>query len=276
MIKNGKGGGNTKTGLVTFANAGHNPPLIKHADGSFSYLKTRPGFVLAGMEGIRYRKNEYQLEKGDVIYLYTDGVTEAMNTENELYGENRLLEVLNKNAASDTQAICDAVKADVDLFAGEASQFDDITMLCLKYNGEGTSSAKEITVAATVENIQVITNFVNEQFEGVGCSVKVQTQIDIAVDEIFSNIVHYAYGENGGEVTVGIEMEDNPQAAVITFIDSGVPYDPLSQAEPDITLSADEREIGGLGIFMVKKTMDDLAYEHKNGMNILKIRKNLL
>lgn len=265
---------NTKTGLVTFANAGHNPPLIKHADGSFSYLKTRPGFVLAGMEGIRYRKNEYQLEKGDVIYLYTDGVTEAMNTENELYGENRLLEVLNKNAASDTQAICDAVKADVDLFAGEASQFDDITMLCLKYNGEGTSSAKEITVAATVENIQVITNFVNEQFEGVGCSVKVQTQIDIAVDEIFSNIVHYAYGENGGEVTVRIEMEDNPQAAVITFIDSGVPYDPLSQAEPDITLSADERKIGGLGIFLVKKTMDDLAYEHKNGMNILKIRKN--
>ena len=116
--------------------------------------------------------------------------------------------------------------------------------------------------------------FVNEQFEGVGCSVKVQTQIDIAVDEIFGNIVHYAYGENGGEVTVRIEMEDNPQAAVITFIDSGVPYDPLSQAEPDITLSADERKIGGLGIFMVKKTMDDLAYEHKNGMNILKIRKN--
>ena len=267
---------NTRTGLVTFANAGHNPPLVKHADGSFSYLKTRAGFVLAGMEGIRYRKNEYQLEKGDVIYLYTDGVTEAMNISNELYGETRLLEVLNRNAVSDTQAICDAVKADVDLFVGEAPRFDDITMLCLKYNGEETSSAKEITVAATVENIQVVTDFVNEQLEGVGCSVKVQTQIDIAVDEIFGNIAHYAYGENGGEVTVGIEMEDNPQAAVITFIDSGVPYDPLSQAEPDITLSADEREIGGLGIFMVKKTMDDLAYEHKNGMNILKIRKNLL
>lgn len=128
---------NTKTGLVTFANAGHNPPLVKHADGSFSYLKTRAGFVLAGMEGIRYRKNEYQLEKGDIIYLYTDGVTEAMNAENELYGENRLPEVLNKNAASDTQTICDAVKADVDLFVGEAPQFDDITMLCLKFNGEG-------------------------------------------------------------------------------------------------------------------------------------------
>jgi len=126
---------NTKTGAITFANAGHNPPLVKHADGSFTYLKTRPGFVLAGMEGIRYRKNEYHLEKGDVIYLYTDGVTEAMNVNNELYGEERLLEVLNKNTTSDTQTICDAVKIDVDLFVGEAPQFDDITMLCLKFNG---------------------------------------------------------------------------------------------------------------------------------------------
>ena len=147
-------------------------------------------------------------------------------------------------------------------------------MVCLKYNGEETSSAKEITVAATVENIQVITDFVNEQLEVVDCPMKAQTQIDIAIDEIFSNIVHYAYTPEAGNATVRIEIEDNPQAAVITFIDSGVPYDPLSQAEPDITLSADEREIGGLGIFMVKKTMDDLAYEHKNGMNILKIRKN--
>lgn len=127
---------NTRTGLVTFANAGHNPPLVKHADGTFAYLKTRPSLVLAGMEGIRYRKNEYQLEKGDVIYLYTDGVTEATNEKNELYGEKRLLEVMNKNLESDTETICKAVKADVDSFVGQAPQFDDITMLCLRFNGE--------------------------------------------------------------------------------------------------------------------------------------------
>ena len=133
---------NTKTGLVTFANAGHNPPIVKHSDGSFSYLKTRPGFVLAGMEGIRYRKNEYQLEKGDVIFLYTDGVTEAMNSANELYGEDRLIKVLERNADSDTQRICDAVKADVDSFVGDAPQFDDITMLCLKYSQDGEADVK--------------------------------------------------------------------------------------------------------------------------------------
>ncbi len=127
---------NTTTGKVTFANAGHNPPLVKHADGSFEYLKTRAGFVLAGMEGIRYRKNELQLEPGDIIYLYTDGVTEATDLDNRLYGEDRLRALLEKHQNSDAQTICDDVKHDVDTFVGEAAQFDDITMLCLKYNGQ--------------------------------------------------------------------------------------------------------------------------------------------
>ncbi len=126
---------NTTTGKVTFANAGHNPPLVKHADGSFEYLKTRPGFVLAGMEGIHYRKNEIQLEPGDAIYLYTDGVTEATDLNNELYGEERLLDILKKNADADSRKLCEAVKSDVDAFVGKAPQFDDITMLSLIYNG---------------------------------------------------------------------------------------------------------------------------------------------
>ncbi len=126
---------NTATGKVAFANAGHNPPLVKHADGSFEYLKTRPGFVLAGMEGIHYRKNEIQLEPGDAIYLYTDGVTEATDLNNELYGEERLLDILKKNADADSRKLCEAVKSDVDAFVGKAPQFDDITMLSLIYNG---------------------------------------------------------------------------------------------------------------------------------------------
>jgi len=136
---------NTKTGLVTYANAGHNPPLVKGKDGTFTYLKSRPGFVLAGMDGVRYRKNEIQLMPGDTIYLYTDGVTEATNISNELYGEERLLCVINGNADSSPQAICEEIKANVDVFVGEAPQFDDITMLCLTYrpkceNGDETGN----------------------------------------------------------------------------------------------------------------------------------------
>ncbi len=125
-----------KTGVLEFANAGHNPPLIKRADGSFEYLKMRAGFVLAGMEGINYRKNELQLSPGDEIFLYTDGVTEATDLNNELYGEDRLLGILNGGPdKASAQELCEKVKADVDKFVGEAPQFDDITMLSLKYKG---------------------------------------------------------------------------------------------------------------------------------------------
>lgn len=127
---------NVKTGQMTFANAGHNPPLLRRADGSFEYLKTKASFVLAGMEGIRYRKNELQLNPGDTLYLYTDGVTEATNAEEKLYGDERLLTLLNGQHGGTAKEICESVKADVDAFAGEAEQFDDITMLCLTYHGE--------------------------------------------------------------------------------------------------------------------------------------------
>ena len=124
-----------KTGLVEYANAGHNPPLVRHKDGSFEYLKSRAGFVLAGMEGIRYRKNELQLSPGDEIFLYTDGVTEATDANNELYGEERLLRFMNTLNDLPASEVCGMVKADVDAFVGDAPQFDDITMVYLRYNG---------------------------------------------------------------------------------------------------------------------------------------------
>lgn len=130
-----------KTGLVEFANAGHNPPLVRHKDGSFEYLKSRAGFVLAGMEGIRYKKNELKLNPGDEIFLYTDGVTEATDANNRLYGEDRLLDFMNTLNGAPADSICSAVKADVDSFVGDAPQFDDITMLYFRYNG-GTSDER--------------------------------------------------------------------------------------------------------------------------------------
>jgi len=133
---------NVKTGHVTFANAGHNPPLIKTGENGFAYHKTRAGFVLAGMEGIRYRKFELQLNPGDTIYLYTDGVTEATDTAEKLYGDNRLLELLNSIQHASPRELCDAVKADVDAFVGEAEQFDDITMLCLTWHGPEKGGAE--------------------------------------------------------------------------------------------------------------------------------------
>lgn len=134
---------------------------------------------------------------------------------------------------------------------------------------------KELTINATVDNIPQVTTFVDEQLEELGCPIKAQMQIDIAIDELFGNIAHYAYNPDVGPATVRVEVLKDPLAVVITFIDNGVQYDPLAQADPDITLSADEREIGGLGIYMVKKTMDEITYEYKNGQNILRIKKHI-
>lgn len=132
----------------------------------------------------------------------------------------------------------------------------------------------EMTVEATPENIQVITAFVDEQLEQYDCPMKAQAQIDIAIDELFGNIVRYAYHPEIGSATVQVEVTKEPLAVVITFIDQGKPYDPLAKEDPNVTLSAEEREIGGLGIYIVKKSMSDITYEYKEGRNILKIRKD--
>ena len=134
---------------------------------------------------------------------------------------------------------------------------------------------KEMTIPATVENIEKVTDFVNSQLKEINCPMKAQLQIDVAIDELVGNIAHYAYNPETGPATVRVEVLNPPISVVVTFIDHGMPYDPLKKDDPDITLSAEDREIGGLGIFMVKKTMDEITYEYKDGQNILRIRKDI-
>ena len=133
----------------------------------------------------------------------------------------------------------------------------------------------ELSVEALVDNLNRVLAFVDGELEKLDCPMKTQMQIDVAVEELFVNIASYAYNPETGPATVRVEVETEPLAVVITFIDHGVPYDPLAKEDPDVTLSAEERGIGGLGIFMVKKSMDDISYEYKNGQNILTIKKHI-
>ena len=134
---------------------------------------------------------------------------------------------------------------------------------------------KELTIEADEKNLEQVLDFVNEQLEAQGCSLKTQMQIDVSVEELFVNIAHYAYNPETGFATIKIEIQKEPSLVSITFVDKGVPYDPVAKPDPDVTLSAEEREIGGLGIFMVKNSMDEMTYEYKDCQNILTIRKNL-
>ena len=256
------------TGMLTCANAGHEYPVIKRAGGDYELIKDKHGFVLAGMEGSRYKEYKLHMDPGDRLFLYTDGVAEATNSNNELYGTERMLVALNNNKYVSCEKLLYSIKEDIDSFVKDAPQFDDITMLSLELkllNGQGMKKWK---LTPTLESMDQVTAFVEQELEAKDIPMKVIAQINVAVDEIFSNIARYS---GASDATVGVSVE----AGFITlrFADNGRPYNPTETPDPDTTLPAEEREIGGLGIYMVKKSMNSVDYEYCDGLNILTLTK---
>ena len=131
----------------------------------------------------------------------------------------------------------------------------------------------KMTVDATVDNLNKVLAFIDEQLEANNCPMRVMLEIDVAAEEIFVNVASYAYTSGIGSVAIEVNFEEKPKAVAIRFIDSGIPYNPLEKEDPDVTLPAEKRGIGGLGVFMVKKSMDEVTYEYKDGKNHLTIRK---
>mgnify|MGYP001851840879 FL=1 len=251
------------THTVTFVNAGHNAPLIRRRDGRFEYFRSRHGFVLAGMEEMKYKSGQLKLYPGDEIFLYTDGVTEATDAHNELYGDERLLCALNGMGDTGPEEICRAVREDVDRFVGGAPQFDDITMLHLKLLPKNS-----VIVKPTEEGLEKVTAFVEQTLEDAYIPPKIMVKMNVAVDEIFSNIIRYS-----GASEAEVECDVRGGRIMLVFIDDGSPYDPTGRADPDTTLTAEERGIGGLGFFMVKKFMDSVEYSYRENRNILTLVK---
>lgn len=232
------------SGQLKFANAGHNPPLFKHGDGEYEYMRVRAGLVLAGMEGILYRQSSVQLSRGDRIFLYTDGVTEAESQNHIFYGEERLCDVLRGLTESAPEETVAAVDADVRRFAER-------------------------------EQLYRVLEFTEAQAKEAGASRRETDRLLLAVEEIFVNIADYAYADGRGDVTVKVRRTDNAQME-ITFSDSGVPYDPLEKPDPDTHLAAEKRQEGGLGILLAKNMMDEMEYERRDGRNILTMKKRFM
>lgn len=259
------------TGKLTYANAGHNPPVVKLGN-EVKYLHSKPGFVLAGFEGFKYSKFDLQLQRGDKLFLYTDGATEATNLNNELYGEDRLIECLRNQEGRTCADALHAVRADIDKFVGEAEQFDDLTLLAFDYSPKDKEKNNvERTYDATDENLRTVIAFVEEELEKNGAGMKDIMTITVAVEEIFVNICHYAYPNRVGKATVGMNFDEHDVS--IYFIDSGIPFDPLAKPDPNVNAKLEDRSIGGLGIYMVKKSMDECSYERRNNENYFVMRK---
>lgn len=255
------------TGKVRYANAGHNPVAVRKKDGRYEYMNAAVDFILAGMTGIKYTEGETTLEEGDKLVMYTDGVTEALDERLELYGEERFLDCLNSVSECDTKDTVNAVYDDIRSFAGAAEQADDITILAVKYNGMPTMNTFECD--ATVENLAAVLDFIESELSAKDCDDALKMQIAVVAEELYVNIASYAY-ENGGKVTVNMSVDED---IIIEFADCGKKYNPLEKEDPDLSLSAEDRPVGGLGIYMVKNMVDNVYYRYADNKNILTIKK---
>ena len=261
------------TGHMVYSNAGHTPPAICR-NGMFTFLKCKPGFILGGLDTIHFELAEIQLKPQEAIYLFTDGVDEAENARHELFGNDRLLEVLNENSTANMQELCLKTKSSVEYYAREVEQFDDITMLALRYLGN-EKNVKYLTVDADLENLATVTKFIDEQLEAAGCPPKTRIRMDVVLDELFSNISKHAYAPGKGKVTIRTEILEDSKTFSMTLLDSGVEFDPTAYINPELEKPAKERKIGGLGLFLVRKTVDEMIYKRENGQNILTVTKRI-
>ena len=258
---------NLNTGVLKYTSAGHNPPLIQNGE-QFTYLKSKVGLVLGAMDFSKYKENTITLNRGGKIFLYTDGVTEAHNINNELYGESRLENYLNNIKSNSAEEVVKELRKDIRDFAGEAPQFDDITMLAVELKNY---VAVEKVFNADTKEMDNVNAFVEKFAKDIEMPNKILNTLKICLEELFVNVASYAYQDKKGQVTLSISKGDDK----LTFIlsDEGVPFNPLAKEDPDISLDASERSIGGLGIFMVKKMMDNVNYQRIDNKNIFTMEK---
>ena len=265
---------NIKTGKLYLINCGHNIPLIKHKDGQYEFIKLQANIPLGAFDNFDFKIYETQLYKDDILFMYTDGVTEAINEKDEMFGENRLLECLNKysNTVEVDNLISD-VKTELKNFVNSTPQSDDITMLCFKYNSSSKNSEKTFTAEALIENYNPFLNWLHETIKAWNLSKELINKIEVCSEEIFVNVASYAYPDKKGVINVSIDKKENE--IILKFEDFGFEYNPLLRNNPDITLSFEERPIGGLGIFLVKEMTKNVEYERKEGKNILTLIFNI-
>jgi sigma-B regulation protein RsbU (phosphoserine phosphatase) len=252
------------TGRFTFVNAGHCRPIICKKDGQCIYEEHYGGFVLAGAKGEIYTPSVLTMEPGDTLLLYTDGVTEATSANQELYGEERLLQFARENNGLPPREMIEGLWERVEDWQKDAEQFDDVTMLALTYRGNGFVTR---TAKANMENIRPITDFIEKTLTERGVCKNTTGSILMAADELLSNICYYSGAK---EMTVGIKVA---QTVILYVEDDGYPYNPLEEPDPDVEQLWDQGGAGGFGIYLVKQFMEEVKYVYVNGRNRLMISK---
>ena len=263
------------TGLLTYVNGGHNPPMLL-TGGSWEWVSDVSGMPLGLFDGIPYDEFERQLAPGDMLYTYTDGVTEAMDANDQLFGEDRLETALEGLKDMNPRSVGIGVRRALTDFTKDADQSDDITMLILKY-GAPPEKRADMVLDADDKQLPHVFNFINEELKRRNAPKSVYGPLGIAAEELFVNVCHYAYPdatpENPGEVRLSYEHNANPPSLTVTIADDGIPYDPLAKPDPEAHDNIADVPIGGLGIYMTKRSVDDISYERVDNSNVVTFTK---
>ena len=267
-----------QTGDVTYTNGGHNRPYICTRDGRVETVTAGHGPVVAAVEGMVYQESRLQLAPGDQLLLYTDGVTEARDPGDVLYTEDRLERLLRDAPAATADERLRTTMDDVWKYQADAEQSDDVTVLALQFLGVPAGAEAhtlELRLAAKLEEIERC----NEEFgafsEAHGLPQAVRRSVKLVFDDLLNNIVSYGYDDDGAGHEILVRIDLSPRELTIQIEDDGRPFNPFSSTSPDTSLGIEERDIGGLGIHLVRELMDSQAYTRRTDRNVVTLRKHL-
>jgi sigma-B regulation protein RsbU (phosphoserine phosphatase) len=267
---------NIRTGEFHYCNAGHNPPYIKRVGGNVECISNLHGPVAGAIEGIAYKQDKLQLHKGDLLFMFTDGVSEAMDVNGKFFEDKRIVEQLSSLESNDPEDAVNGMTVSVAAFVGEAPQSDDITVLVLRYDHDIEVSETEqfdLEIDNALPEINTVIGAFDEFSEKAGIPMPLAMKVNLVFDELLNNIISYAFPE-GGEHKVRIHAEKSADRLLIIIEDDGMPFNPFAQSEVDTGQSLEERQIGGLGIHLVKNVMDDFSYKRHLDSNVVTLVKS--
>lgn len=260
-----------KTGELEYCNAGHNAPLLISPGGTVLEMPVEPNLPLGLLSGFEFHGQRMTIEKGTMIYLFTDGVNEAENKEKKQYGDPRLAAILKKMSSFGPAVIVNETYNDVKRFADDADQSDDITIMCIKITN---NMEKTLILNNDISEIKRLGEFIEEVGEEFSLAPDITFNLNLVLEEAVVNVINYAYPKEEHE-TIYLSATLLEGSVVFILTDTGKEFDPTAVPEADVTLSADEREIGGLGIFLIRQIMNEVRYERIEGKNVLTLEKKL-
>jgi sigma-B regulation protein RsbU (phosphoserine phosphatase) len=266
-----------RRGELSYSNAGHNPPYLKRSSGELVRIDQRHGPIIGAAEGLAYTQDLVTLLAGDLVFLYTDGVTEAMNIDNQLYTEERLKNLLSAQTFSSVEEAVKISTDDVWAYQGDAEQADDVTVLSVLYSGgtkEIESHRLELKIVNRLEEITRVNDAINSFAERHGLDPKMRRQLNVVFDELLNNTISYGYeDEDEHEIELTIAVSGGRLYATVS--DDGKPFNPFDNVVPDTNSSVEDRPIGGLGVHLVRKVMDRVSYERRGANNVVLLEKQL-